>query len=57
MLARIYCAEPCTSSVLRARLVAEIEIEKWPDDPARLADDHGGDFVKLDPLDPEVETT
>ncbi len=57
MLARIYCAEPCTSSVFWARLVAEIEIEKWPDDPARLADDHGGDFVELDPLDPEEEKT
>jgi hypothetical protein len=32
-----------TRSILRARLVAEVEGESYPDDPHEFADEHGGD--------------
>jgi len=43
--------------MMRASLVAEVEVKRPPDDPARFADDYGGDFIEIEPFDPEEETT
>jgi len=56
VLVRVYRTEPYTASVLRASLVAEVEVDRQPDDPALFADDYGGDFIQIEPLDPEEET-
>ena len=57
MLVRVYRTEPCTRSMLRASLVAEVEVDDHPEDPALFADQYGGDFIETEPLDPEEETT
>ena len=56
MLVRVYRTEPYTPSVLRATLVAEVEVDKWPDDPALFADQCGGDLIQPESLAPEEET-
>ena len=55
MLVRVYRTDPCTSSILRAALVAEVEIDNVPEDVGRFADDYGGDFIEIEPFDPEEE--
>ena len=56
MLIRVYRTEPFTRSGLRASLMAEVEIERPPEDIAQFADRYGGDFIETEPLDPEEET-
>ena len=56
MLVRVYRTEPCTRSMLRASLVAEVEVDDHTEDPALFADQYGGDFIETEPLDPEEET-
>ena len=38
-----------TRSVLQAQLVAEVEAERFPDDPQDFADRHGGDYLEIAP--------
>ena len=56
MLVRVYRTEAYSPSVLRATLVAEVEVDKWPDDPALFADQCGGDLIQPESLAPEEET-
>ena len=56
MLVRVYRAEPYSRSVLWASLVAELEVDERPDDPTLFADQYGGDFIEIEPLDPKEET-
>lgn len=39
-------------SVLRVELVAEIETDVFPEDPQQFADEYGGDFIEIAPLNP-----
>ena len=55
MLVRVYRTEPCTASVLRASLIAAVEVDQLPGDPEKFANDYGGDFIETEPLDPEEE--
>lgn len=56
MLVRVYRTELYSASVLRASLVAEVEVDRQPGAPALFADDYGGDFIEIEPNDPEEET-
>ena len=51
MLIHVYRTEPFTPSVLRASLIAEVEVDRPPEDTALFADRYGGDFVEIAPLD------
>jgi hypothetical protein len=44
-----------TRSVLQARLVAEVEVELFPEDPQDFADEHGGDYLEVAPGDEDHE--
>jgi hypothetical protein len=41
-----------TRSVLSAQLVAEIETDALPEDDQAFADEYGGDFIEVAPVDP-----
>lgn len=41
-----------TCSILRAELVAEIETDTLPEDAQAFADEYGGDFIEVAPVDP-----
>lgn len=43
-------------SVLRAELVAEVEVDEWPEDEAAFADDYGGDILEVAPMNLGEET-
>ena len=54
MILRIYRTYGRLScSILRAELVAEIETDALPEDPQAFADEYGGDFIEVAPVDPE----
>ena len=55
MLVRVYRTETCTPSMLRASLLAEVEVDRGPEDPLLFADDYGGDFIQTEPVDSEEE--
>ena len=55
MLVRVYRTEPCTPSVLRASLIAEVEVDRAPEDPLLFPDHYGGDFIQTQPVDSEEE--
>lgn len=40
-----------TRSILRASEVRSMEIDALPDDEEQFAQEHGGDFIQLDPTD------
>ena len=47
MRLRVYCSTGLfTRSIVRAKLVAEVEIDRWPADEAAFADEHGGDIIE-----------
>lgn len=46
------CIGFLSRSVLRAELVAEVEIDQWPEDEAAIADEYGGDIIELSPVNP-----
>jgi hypothetical protein len=51
---RIYRSTGFVSrSVLRAELIAEVEVDQPPDDEAAFADEYGGDIIELAPTDSE----
>ena len=53
MTLRIYrSTEFVSRSILRAELVAEVEIDQWPEDEATFADEHGGDIIEAAPTNP-----
>ena len=53
MTLRIYCSTEFVSrSIVRAELVAEVEIDQWPEDEAAFADEHGGDIIEAAPTNP-----
>lgn len=37
-----------TCSVVRIELVAEVETDRFPEDPPAFADRYGGDFIEVD---------
>jgi hypothetical protein len=48
MLAQVYVyTGDVTRSVVRARLVEEVEIDEVPEDQAGFAAEHGGDFIEI----------
>lgn len=48
MIAKIYeHVGDFSRSIVRARLVAEIEIEEFPEDQGEFASEHGGDFFEI----------
>jgi hypothetical protein len=52
MTLRIYRSAGLVSrSVLRAELVAEVEVDQWPNDEAAFADEYGGDIIEVAPTD------
>jgi len=55
MLIRVYRTGPCTASVLRASLVAEVEVNQQPSDAEEFANNYGGDFIETEPRDPEEQ--
>jgi hypothetical protein len=38
-------------SVLRAELVAEVEVDERPEDEAAFAEEYGGDIIEVSPKD------
>ncbi len=57
MTIRVYCSTGFLSrSVLRAELVAEVEVDEWPEDEAAFADDYGGDIIEVAPVNLGEET-
>ena len=53
MTLRIYRSAGFLSrSVLRAELVAEVEVDQLPEDEAAFADEYGGDIIEISPMDP-----
>ena len=44
-----------TRSILRARLVAEVEVESYPEDLQDFADEHGGDYLEVAPGEEDHE--
>jgi len=53
MILRIYRTYGrLTCSILRAELVAEIETDTLPEDAQAFADEYGGDFIEVAPVDP-----
>ena len=54
MTLRIYRSTGFVSrSVLRAELVAEVEVDQPPDDETAFADEYGGDIIEVAPTDSE----
>ena len=54
MTLRVYRSTGFLSrSVLRAELVAEVEMDQWPEDEGVFADEHGGDIIEASPTDSE----
>jgi hypothetical protein len=50
---RIYRSTGFVSrSVLRADLVAEVEVDQRPEDEAAFADEYGGDIIEISPENP-----
>jgi hypothetical protein len=50
MLIRVYAhTRRVTRSILRARLVAEAEVDKEPEDPQDFADQFDGDAIEILP--------
>jgi hypothetical protein len=44
----VYCTTGyLTASIIRARLVAEVEVESPPDNPEDFADQYGGDLIEV----------
>ena len=37
-----------TCSIVRVELVAEVETDRFPEDPLAFADQYGGDFIEVD---------
>jgi hypothetical protein len=37
-------------------MLAEVEVGRPPEDPDLFADNYGGDFIEIEPLDPEDKT-
>ena len=53
MILRIYRTYGRLScSILRAELVAETETDTLPEDSQAFADEYGGDFIEVAPVDP-----
>jgi hypothetical protein len=53
MRLRIYRSTDFLSrSVVRAKLVAEVEADQWPEDEAAFADEYGGDIIEESTLNP-----
>ena len=53
MILRVYrSAGLVFRSVLRADLVAEVEVDEPPEDDAAFADEFGGDIIEVSPMDP-----
>lgn len=49
MIVRVYrTTGQQTRSIWQAELVAEVETDKYPDDPQEFADEYGGDFIEVD---------
>jgi len=49
---RIYRSTGFVSrSVLRAELVAEVEVDERPEEEAAFADEYGGDIIEVTPTD------
>jgi len=54
MTIRVYRSAGFLSrSVLRAELVAEVEVDQRPEDEAAFADEYGGDIIEVAPIDSE----
>jgi hypothetical protein len=54
VILRIYRTAGFVSrSVLRAELVAEVEVDRRPEDEAAFADEYGGDIIEVAPTDSE----
>ncbi len=52
MTLRVYRSTGFLSrSVLRAELVAEVEMDQWPEDEGVFTDEHGGDIIEASPTD------
>jgi hypothetical protein len=50
MLIRVYAhTRHVTRSILRGRLVAEVEVDQEPEDPQDFADRYGGDTIEISP--------
>ena len=48
MLAQVYqVAGRCTRSIVTAVLVAEVPVDKIPQDQIAFAEEHGGDFIEI----------
>jgi hypothetical protein len=41
------CQSTASRSVMSAVLIAEVELDEWPEDEAELADSYGGDFIQM----------
>ncbi len=53
MTLRVYRSTGFLSrSVLRAELIAEVEVDEWPEDEAAFADDCGGDILEVASVNP-----
>ena len=56
MRIRVYCSTGLvTRSIVRAKLVAEVEIDQWPADEAAFADEYGGDIIEIAPTDSSTD--
>jgi hypothetical protein len=56
MLIRVYTSTAhVTRSLLRARLVAEVEVDQEPEDPQEFADRYDGDFIEVAPGEDQHE--
>ncbi len=54
MTIRVYRSGGFVSrSVLRAELVAEVEVDQRPEDETAFADEYGGDIIEVAPTDSE----
>ena len=56
MRIRVYCSTGLvTRSIVRAKLVAEVEIDQWPADEAAFADEYGGDIIEIAATDSSTD--
>jgi hypothetical protein len=56
MLIRVYASTAHVArSLLRARLIAEVEVDQEPEDPQEFADQYGGDFIEVAPSEASDE--
>jgi hypothetical protein len=54
MILRVYRSAGFVSrSMLRAELVAVVEVDRRPEDEATFADEYGGDIIEVAPTDSE----